>query len=146
MSPLLSSPLSSPGSFSHLGIFPGTLLSTWGASHTLAGSGCSSIFLSHLSSGPDRDGTVDSKDDEAEGTNDLDKHLRKKISRIKFQFCITAPCTTTIFKILSQIEKALLFHDKRSRIYLISHCNPTLQRRTRKAVKSSMTVSAANEV
>lgn len=41
----------------------------------LAGSGCSSVFLSLPTSGSDRDGTVDSKDDEAEGTNDLDKHL-----------------------------------------------------------------------
>lgn len=66
-----------PGSFSHLGIFPGALLSTSGASRTLAGSGCSLVFLSRPTSGSDRDGIVDCKD-EAEGTNDLDKHLRKK--------------------------------------------------------------------
>lgn len=47
----------------------------------LTGSGCSSVFLSLPTSGSDGDGTVDSKDDEAEGTNDLDKHLRKKISK-----------------------------------------------------------------
>jgi len=67
-----------PGSFSHLGIFPGALLNTCGASCTLAGSGCSSAFLSPPTSGSDRDGTIDSKDDEAEGTNDFDKYLRKK--------------------------------------------------------------------
>lgn len=69
-----------PGSFSHLGIFPGALLSTGGASRALAGSGCSLVFLSLPASGSDSDGTVDSKDDEAEGTNDLDKHLATNTS------------------------------------------------------------------
>lgn len=69
-----------PGSFSHLGIFPGALLSTCGASCTLAGSG-RSVFLSLPTSGSGRDGTIDSEDDEAEGANGLDKHLRKKISK-----------------------------------------------------------------
>lgn len=77
----LSSDFMIPGSFSHLGIFPGALLNTCGASCMLAGSGCSLVFLSLPTSGSDRDGTVDSEDDEAEGTNDLDKHLRKKISK-----------------------------------------------------------------
>lgn len=63
-----------PGSFSHLGIFPGALLSTCGASCTLAGSG-RSVFLSLPTSGSGRAGTIDSKDDEAEGANGLDKHL-----------------------------------------------------------------------
>lgn len=52
----------------------------------LAASGCSMAFLSLPTSGSARDGATDAKVDEAEGTNDLDKHLRKEISRIKLHF------------------------------------------------------------
>lgn len=41
----------------------------------LAASGCSTVFLSLPASGSDRDGATDAKVGEAEGTNDLDKHL-----------------------------------------------------------------------
>lgn len=47
----------------------------------LAASGCSMVSLSLPTSGADRDGTTDAKVDEAEGTNDLDKHQRKEISK-----------------------------------------------------------------
>lgn len=47
----------------------------------LATSGCSIVFLSLPTSGSDRDGATDAKADEAEGTNDLDKHRRKEISK-----------------------------------------------------------------
>lgn len=69
-----------PGSFSHLGIFPWAFLNTCGAPWVLAASGCSTVFLSLPTSGSDRDGATDAKVDEAEETNDLDKHWRKEIS------------------------------------------------------------------
>lgn len=64
-----------PGSFSHLGIFPGAFLNTCGAPCVLAASGCAVIFVPLPASGSERDGATDAKADEAEGTNDLDKHL-----------------------------------------------------------------------
>lgn len=70
-----------PGSFSHLGIFPGAFLNTCGAPWVLAASGCSMVFLSLPTSPSDREGATDAEVDEAEGTNDLDKHQRKEISK-----------------------------------------------------------------
>lgn len=47
----------------------------------LAASSRSMVSLSLPTSGSDRDGATDAKVDEAEGTNDLDKHKRKEISK-----------------------------------------------------------------
>lgn len=47
----------------------------------LAASGCSMVFLSLPISPSDREGAADAEVDEAEGTNDLDKHQRKEISK-----------------------------------------------------------------